>query len=102
MYALSVRSPWAEAIASGDKRVENRSKRTHHRGPLAIHRCGPGGAIIAVVDVVDCITAAQARKRMPEQAHHISGPWCWVLSKPRTVTPVPCKGQVGLWLTADL
>jgi activating signal cointegrator 1 len=37
MKALSVKQPWAELIASGDKQVETRSVPTHHRGPLAIH-----------------------------------------------------------------
>lgn len=35
--ALTVRQPWAWAIAHGGKNVENRSRRTHYRGPLLIH-----------------------------------------------------------------
>lgn len=35
--ALTVRQPWAWAIARGHKLIENRPKRTNHRGPLAIH-----------------------------------------------------------------
>ena len=35
--ALTVRQPWASAIAFGDKRVENRSWPTAYRGLLAIH-----------------------------------------------------------------
>jgi hypothetical protein len=34
---LSVKQPWAWAIAMGHKTVENRSRATSHRGPLAIH-----------------------------------------------------------------
>ena len=34
---LSVAQPWASAIAYAGKDVENRSWRTHYRGPLAIH-----------------------------------------------------------------
>lgn len=37
MKALSVRQPWAWAIAKGYKTIENRSRATSHRGPLAIH-----------------------------------------------------------------
>jgi hypothetical protein len=35
--ALTVRQPWAEAIACGAKLVENRSFSASYRGPLAIH-----------------------------------------------------------------
>lgn len=37
MKAITVRQPWAWAIASGEKLVENRSRGTTYRGPLAIH-----------------------------------------------------------------
>lgn len=37
MRALSVRQPWAWAIACGGKAVENRSRGTLYRGVLAIH-----------------------------------------------------------------
>ena len=35
--ALTIKQPWASAIAFGDKRVENRSWPTAYRGLLAIH-----------------------------------------------------------------
>lgn len=34
---LTIRQPWAFAIAEGFKTVENRSRRTTYRGPLLIH-----------------------------------------------------------------
>lgn len=37
LRALSIRQPWAQAIALGWKPVENRTWKTHHRGPVAIH-----------------------------------------------------------------
>ncbi len=37
MKALTIRHPWAELIAAGDKTVENRVQGTAYRGPLAIH-----------------------------------------------------------------
>ena len=37
MRALTVRQPWATAIMWGGKDVENRPRRTLHRGPLLIH-----------------------------------------------------------------
>ena len=37
MRCLTVRQPWAWAIVAGLKSIENRSRRTTHRGPLLIH-----------------------------------------------------------------
>src|SRR6266478_3185176 len=37
LQALSVHQPWAWLIVNGVKDIENRSFRTHHRGPLLIH-----------------------------------------------------------------
>lgn len=37
LRALTVRQPWAWAIAAGHKTVENRSWSTFHRGEIAIH-----------------------------------------------------------------
>jgi hypothetical protein len=41
MKALSVRQPWLAMITHGQKRVENRSRRSWHRGPIALHASGP-------------------------------------------------------------
>ncbi len=35
--ALSVHQPWAWLIVAGFKHIENRSRRTHYRGPVLIH-----------------------------------------------------------------
>jgi hypothetical protein len=40
LKALTVRQPWGTAIARWDKRVENRTWLTTHRGLLAIHTGG--------------------------------------------------------------
>lgn len=77
-----MQQPWAECIARGVKLVENRSRPTTHRGPMAIHagartsargladprvlaELAPlrdvdlwPGAVLAVVDLVDCHPAA--------------------------------------------
>ncbi|HRX79607.1 MAG: hypothetical protein H6821_05565 [Planctomycetaceae bacterium] len=37
---LSIAQPWASSIAFAGKSIENRSWRTHYRGPLAIHASG--------------------------------------------------------------
>ena len=87
MRALTIHQPYAELVARGEKRVENRSWRTHYRGPLAIHagqstvRCGETdlwggnrdahedlldfGAIIAVCELVDCLNIEAVRRARP-------------------------------------
>jgi hypothetical protein len=37
---LSIAQPWASAVAFAGKDIENRSWRSHYRGPLAIHASG--------------------------------------------------------------
>lgn len=52
MRALTVRQPWAWAIAHGGKRVENRSQLWRYRGPFAVHAAAhwsPGGEVSPLV-----------------------------------------------------
>ena len=111
--ALSIRQPWAWLIVNGFKDVENRSRRTHHRGPLLIHaglnlsdftdeeaerieakyrvhvpeRLDLGG-IVGVVDVVDCVE----RHKSP---WYVDGNFAWVVANPRRLKYRPCKGALG-------
>ena len=110
--------PWAWAILHGGKRIENRSRPTHYRGPLAIHasrsrrylggdysRLLPGlppwdqldyGALVGVVELADCVPLAEVA-RDP----FALGPWCWVLRSPRAIRPVPWKGRVSFFEAPD-
>jgi hypothetical protein len=114
MKALSVCQPWAWAIVHGIKTVENRSRRTRHRGPLMIHASRsrrylgddysellPGlppveqlsfGALVGVVEVVDCLLLAEV-----EHDPLAVGPWCWILRRARLIRPVPFRGQVSMF-----
>jgi hypothetical protein len=46
---LSVRQPWAFAIAEGFKPIENRGRRTHYRGPVWIHAPKPLEKHVSIV-----------------------------------------------------
>jgi len=123
--ALTVKQPWAGAIALGWKTIENRTWSTGYRGPLAIHagasidrdaRHDPRmraaladspdspdrmpefktGAVVAVVRLVEC---------------HQAAPGCcggtfgnpdavhWLLAEAVPLrTPVPCPGRLGIWV----
>ena len=115
MKALSVRQPWAWLIVNGYKNIENRTWRTHYRGPLLIHagarpvdqetlryakrlakRHGielPGeyqlGGIVGEVEVVDCVECS----RSP----WFQGPIGWVLANTRRRRFRPLKGSLGLF-----
>ena len=121
--ALTVRQPWAWAIASGVKDVENRGwSITTPRGWLAVHaaatpadaregaRCAQllaaagvaapaeaqlaRSAVVAVVYVHDVLPPQQA------VASAWAQPRCfhWLLRDARALkTPVPCSGQIQLW-----
>lgn len=90
MKALTVRPLWAHLIATGQKRVENRTWRTSHRGPLAIHAAARSGdelalipelraagytipdpeelvcgAVVAVVDLVGVVPFQPGEPRLP-------------------------------------
>jgi hypothetical protein len=118
MKALSVCQPWAWAIVTGAKRIENRWRPTRHRGPLVIHasrsrrycrgdysgllpRLPPWGeldygVLVGLVEVVDCVPLAAA-----EGDPFAVGPWCWILDKPRRLRPVPFAGQVSFFDVPD-
>ncbi|MGO8997704.1 MAG: hypothetical protein ACLQVI_30675 [Polyangiaceae bacterium] len=110
---LAVRQPWAWALVSGFKDVENRSWSTDYRGPIAIlgsttktevnqlakaHDLGslgsPFGAILGVVDLVDIVPLSESLESNP----WAWGPQCWLVANARTfAVPIPCKGKLNLF-----
>jgi hypothetical protein len=126
--ALSVRQPWAWAIARGRKPVENRSWTTAYRGPLIVHAsmrvdldaCASPlirdagwhpddpvaaiGAIVAVVDLTE-ICAASVADPATDCGCGIwaqPGRYHWHVAAPRVPDrPVLALGRLGLWEPAD-
>lgn len=109
---LTVRQPWAWAIIHAGKDVENRSRRTLHRGLLVIHaglkvepagvdfiqalgisvptEAFQGGTIQGAVNLIDCVRDA-------ESVWAAKGQWHWVVSDPTpAVSAVLCKGQLAV------
>ncbi|WP_030064118.1 ASCH domain-containing protein [Streptomyces natalensis] len=116
MRALTIRQPYAAAIAHADKRIENRVWRTAYRGPLLIHasltpdrRPGRGvsavvrglqldlGAVVAVARLANCHPddGACSPWSLPGHYHHVLED---VTALP---LPVPWKGAQGLWTPPD-
>jgi len=119
MKALSVRQPWAWAIIEGHKRIVNR---TWYPGDLsgdfAIHAPSvfeaetyttltltfpeidwpkPArfkyGGIIGLVSYGGSIHGGQSATADP----WFTGPYGWMLSNPRRLPFIECKGALGLW-----
>lgn len=125
MKALTICQPYAELIARGEKRVENREWPTRYRGPLYIHagksrewlngateedlrvRFGRDiefGALVAVSTLSDCIHIDQVGRGMAAQRwpwlaehEHTQGAWCWVLLNTQRIVPMPWRGAQGIW-----
>ena len=127
MKALSIHQPWAWAILQAGKTVENRTWSTKYRGPILVHASKSRasydrekkldwkalygvdlppweelitGAIVGVVDVVDCVspTSSRAIRLNP----WTEGPVCWVLANPRPLPkPVPFRGAQLLFEVPD-
>ncbi|MCI0703585.1 MAG: ASCH domain-containing protein [Planctomycetia bacterium] len=131
MKAVSIHQPWAWAILHAGKNVENRTWRTHHRGPLLIHAARSRksydqqdagmwpslygvelppweelttGAILGVVDVVDCVEIGLDGDLGEHSASvwALEGMYGWVLANPRAFTAsVPRRGAQMLFDVLD-
>lgn len=116
MRALTIRQPWAAAIAFADKRVENRTWPTSYRGPILIHagksldrRSGPmvasalrglqleRGAVLAVARIVGCHDSTD--EKTPCTPWSATGLFHHVLDEV-TALPLPISwpGAQGLWI----
>ena len=116
LRALTIRLPWAWLVVNGYKDIENRSRRTHYRGPLLI----PAGleksefnddtaeyikskynvdipltielgGIVGIVDLVDCVENHSS-------PWYVMGNFGWVLDDTRRLPFRPCKGALGLFV----
>jgi len=126
MKALTIKQPYAWLIMAGVKRVENRPRKTSHRGQLIIHagsnrdalrallasgeyqimqdRFGlpepdrlTYGAALGFVTLTDDLDLEAYRAAHPLDAFAV-GPRCYRLASPqRFSSPVFRPGQLGFW-----
>jgi hypothetical protein len=117
LRAVTVRQPWAWAIARGFKDIENRSwyPRLDPGDELAIHAAAAAptwedvqrvtkllGRRTEVPEEFDCgcvvATARFVRAVEASRSRWFGGPIGWVLERVKPLRePVDCKGQLGLW-----
>jgi hypothetical protein len=115
MKVIVIRQPWAWLIVNGFKDIENRTWATRYRGPLLIQASASRptklklqeitlfarkrgvvlpeefelGGIVGMAQLDDCTTRSRSK--------WFEGPIGWVLSKPKKLTFIPLKGQLGLF-----
>jgi hypothetical protein len=102
--AISVKQPYANLIASGQKTIETRSWPTDHRGDLLIvssrnPAIAPAGCAVAIVRVVDCRPMTK-HDEAAACCRLYAGAWAWILSDIRRVRPWPVRGQLRLFTAA--
>lgn len=119
--ALSIRQPWAWAIAQGHKPVENRAWGVNHpsrrfRGPVAIHASATlrrpefdeAMAFIAGQGI-ECPAPEELRRgaiiatavvtgtTYTSDSPWFFGPMALILDEVRAIEPIPCRGQLGFF-----
>ena len=115
--ALSIRQPWATAIVSGIKPVENRTWKTNYRGRFYIHAAKKfdhegmewlvmngqlpdlppstfqTGGIVGEATLTDCVESMDSP--------FFFGPYGFVIADPREVAFQEMKGQLGFFKVGE-
>jgi hypothetical protein len=106
LKGLIVDQPWIDLILHGDKTWEMRTRRTSHRGLIALVRKG-SGQVVGAADLIEtrtCDDPEHYRKyelyhRVPAPDHVSAArrwPIAWVLKSARQFTkPVPYRHKRG-------
>lgn len=117
--ALSVSPEWAWLILNAGKDIENRTRRTNHRGPFLIHASQgssrhyynnarslaadctdltippfedlPKGGIVGIAEIVDCVTAQTNTSKW------FLGPYGYVLANVHPLPFYKCPGKLGFF-----
>jgi hypothetical protein len=132
MIAISLWQPWATLIARGLKLYETRDWQIDHRGSLAIHaskkkftpaNCSaecraqllqdsvdpwrvPLGAVLCIVDLVDCQKVEAVRGRLSARelmyGKYGDGRYAWQLENIRVLpAPIELSGHQGIFHWKD-
>jgi hypothetical protein len=101
MKALSVKQPWANMIASGEKTIETRRWPTCYRGDLLVvssrsPHIPPAGYGLAIVTLVDCRPMTRADEAGACCTLYLDA-YAWVLKNVRRIKPFPVKGRLGVF-----
>lgn len=101
MKALSIRQPWANLIAAGEKTIETRTWATDYRGPILIvssksPKIEPAGFALAIADLVDCRPMTR-QDELAARCRIYPSAYSWVLQNIRKIHAFPVRGRLGLY-----
>jgi hypothetical protein len=101
MKALSIKQPWANLLASGEKTIETRLWPTAYRGPLLIvssktPKIHPAGCALAIAELVDCRLMTKSDEAAACCACY-PGAFSWVMRDIRKIAVFPVRGKLGLY-----
>lgn len=101
MKAISLKQPWANYIASGQKTVETRKWATKYRGKILIvssksPNIPPAGYALATAEIIDCRPMVKADEKAAMVKIYPKA-YSWVLKNIRKIKPFPVKGQLSLY-----
>lgn len=103
MKALSIKQPWANLIAQGEKTIEVRTWKTEYRGELLIvssqrPRIEPFGQGLCIVKLLNCrqMTEHDLKRACLPDYHHYTYAWELDLLY-RFEYPFPVKGKLSLY-----
>lgn len=101
MKALSVKQPWANMIAAGEKTIETRTWATDYRGELLIvstkaPKIEPAGCAVAIAELVGCRPMTE-KDQLEACCSIYDGAFAWIITNVRAITPFPVRGQLGLY-----
>src|SRR6266576_2450647 len=100
MKALSIKQPWANLIASGQKTIETREWATTYRGPILlvsskVPKIEPAGCAVAVAELIDCRPMTKADE-LAAKCPIYPNAFAWILCNVKAIEPFPVKGQLGI------
>ncbi len=101
MKAISVKQPWANLIANGEKTIETRKWATPYRGQILIvssktPKIEPAGFALAVADIIDCRIMTK-EDEVAACCQIYADAYSWVLSNVRPIQPIQIKGSLGIY-----
>jgi ASCH domain-containing protein len=101
LKAISIKQPWTNMIASGEKTIETRHWPTKYRGPLLIVSSKkpdipPAGSAVALATLIDCRPMTRADE-IAARCSLYPGAYSWVLQEVRRLKPFPVRGQLGIY-----
>src|SRR3990167_11355758 len=100
--AISLKQPWANLVASGEKTIETRKWSTKYRGDLIIcssqnPKIEPYGKALCIVELFD-IKPMTKKDEKKACIKFYPGAYSWFLRNLRPISPPsPVKGSLGIF-----